>query len=372
MNIFKNSLEGLVTMKSESVKHITDRNSLSDLYSSLFIGKDVFLKSDGINIKVNFVKFSNGKIYLDIPVENYDVKRTAIYTRNMEEVAYSHIIPTGMDEKLYVFETEGSQIFFAPRKEKRVRLEAVPGKKTVISQLISNFVIKESLLQNQARVDWLRHEISGKITAKYSHTKIFFLGDKNTDTRMCWIMDDRESIFIRDVNSDREAEENETDKTSYMQNIFYHDNELVDGKMVSEISVPLLYKMMMPFGYIQVNHESPLTEENLFIIKRLGLAYSESISKDTTLFSPSEDTITISDLSLNGLGMFFKEKSLAKHFKEDALIIFTAYLPDNKRASILCRVANISLNDKWYRIGCSIESIDSEGEIHYGNFLQTV
>ena len=63
-------------MRSESVKNITDRNSLSELYSTLFIGRDVFLKADGINIKVNFIKFNNGKIYLDIPIENYDVKRT--------------------------------------------------------------------------------------------------------------------------------------------------------------------------------------------------------------------------------------------------------------------------------------------------------
>ena len=359
-------------MKSESVKHITDRNSLSELYSSLFIGRDVFLKSDGINIKVNFIKFSNGKIYLDIPVENYNVKRTAIYTRNKEEIAYSHIIPSGMDEKYYIFETEGSQIFFAPRKEKRVEVDALPGKKTVISQLISNFVIKESLMQNHARVDWLRDEISGKIAAKYNHVKIFFLGDKNTDARMCWIMDDRESIFIPDLNSENEDGTSGTDLTSYMQNIYYLDNELADGKMVSEISVPLLYKMMMPFGYIQVNHGSPLTEENLFMIKRLGLAYSESISKDTTLFSPSQDTITISDLSLNGLGIIFREKSLAKHFREDALVIFTAYMPENTHASILCRVANITLTDKWYRVGCRIESIDSEGEVHYKNFLRAV
>lgn len=354
-------------MKSKSVKNITDRNTLSDLYSSLFIGRDVFLKSDGINIKVNFVKFTNGKIYLDIPVENFDIKRTAIYTRNIEEVAYSHIIPLGMEENYYIFETEGSQIFFAPRKEKRIQMEAAPGKKTVISRLISNFVIKESLIQNQSRVDWLRHEISGKISEEYGFIKIFFLGDKNSDTRMSWIMDERDSILIRDINSDSES-----DTASYMQNIYYHDNELTDRNIVSEITVPLLYKMMMPFGYIQVNHSSPLTEENLFMIKRLGLAFSESISKDNTLFTPSEDTITISDLSLSGLGIVFKEQSLAKHFREDALVIFTAYLPENATASILCRVASITLSGKWYRVGCRIESIDSEGEQYYRKFLQTV
>lgn len=358
-------------MKSESVKHITDRNSLSELYSSLFIGRDVFLKADGINIKVNFIKYSNGKIYLDIPVENYDVKRTAIYTRNREEVAYSHIIPSGMEDQHYVFETEGSQIFFAPRKENRIQMEAAPGKKTVISQLISNFVIKESLMQNQARVDWLKNEISRKITAEYDLIRIFFLGDKHTDTRMSWIMDDRESIFIPDINFNGEAGGNETDVTSYMQNIYYHDQNLAAGNMVSEISVPLLYKIMMPFGYIQVNHSSPLNEDNLFMLKRLGLAYSESISKDNILFTPSIDTISVSDLSLNGLGIIFKENTLARHFKEDALVMFTAYLPDNRHASILCRVANITLSDKWYRVGCRIESIDSEGEQHYRKFLQT-
>ena len=358
-------------MKPQSVKHITDRNSLSDLYSSLFTGRDVFLKSDGINIKVNFIKFSNGRIYLDIPVENYDVKRTAIYTRNMEEVVYSHIIPTGMEDKYYVFETEGSQIFFAPRKEQRIQIDAAPGKKTVISQLISNFVIKESLMQNQSRVDWLRHEIASGITEKYDYIKVFFLGDKNIDARMSILMDDRESIFVPDINSAKQGNDNETDPALYMQNIYHLENELAEKNLVSEISVPLMYKMMMPFGYIQANRRYPLTEEDLFKLKRLGLAYSESISRDNSLFSPSGDTITISDLSSGGLGIIFREKSIAKHFREDALVIFTAYLPDSTHASILCRVSNITLSGNWYRVGCRIENIDSEGETNYRKFLQS-
>jgi len=356
-------------MKSDVVKHITDRNSLSDLYSSLFIGRDVFLRADGINIKVKFIKFSDGKIYLDIPVENYISKRTAIYTRNMEEVAYSHIIPSGMEENFYVFETEGSQIFFTPRNEERKQLQSAPGKKTVISQIISNFVIRESLMQNQSRVDWLRQEISAKITSKYDYVNVYFLGDRNADTRMSWIMEDRAPIFISDINSEIDEENAITDVTSYMRDIYYHDKALMAQQCVSEITIPLLYKMMMPFGYIQVNHTSPLAEDDFFMMKRLGLAYSESISKDHTIFIPSEDTISISDLSLHGLGMIFKEKSLTRHFKEDSLLIFTAYLPQNVHASILCRVMNISVNDRWYRVGCKIESIDTDGEAYYTKFI---
>lgn len=356
-------------MKTENIKNITDRDSLSDLYSSLFINRDVFLKTDGINVKVNFIKFNDGKIYLDIPVENYEFKRSAIYTRNMEEVAYSHIMPFCMDNSYYVFETEGSQIFFAPRSEKRIPVDGKEGKKTVISQIISSFVIKESFMQNQARIDWLRHEIAAKLSTKFENTSVFFLGDRSTDTRMSWIMDDREPIYVPDIQNDPDTGEHITDSTSYLRDIYYHDPLLKECGFISEIAVPLLYRMMLPFGYIQVNDTGVLSEENFFMLKRLGLAYSESLSKDQQLFKPSIDTISISDLSMNGLGMTFREKSLARHFREDTLIIFTAYMPDNKNVSILCRIANINLNGNVYRVGCMIESMDTEGERHYRRFI---
>jgi len=356
-------------MKSESIKHITDRGTLEDLYGSLFVGRDVFLRTDGINLKVDFVRFREGRVYLDIPSERYEFKRSAIYTRNSDEVAISHLIPFSRDEGYYVFETEGSQIFFAPRRESRLTLHLQPEKKSVISQIISSFVIKESLLQNQARIDWIRHEIGSRIKPEYTLIRIYFLGDCYSDTRMSLIMEDRNEIFIPDINENNGREKTDDSMEQYLREIYYHDTSLSDKEIISEITVPLMYKMMMPFGYIQVNHTGPLTDNDLFMLKRLAMAYSESMSKDLQFFRPSADTIAISDLSMSGLGMVFREKSLARHFREEALVIFTAYMPEGRQASILCRVANITLSGETYRIGCIIEDIDTQGEEHYRGFL---
>lgn len=356
-------------MDHEKIKNITDYRSLSDLYNSLFMQKDVFIKTDGINVKVKFIKFIDGKIYLHIPVDNYEFKRSAIYTRNTEKIIYSHIIPYMVEGDIYIFETEGSQIFYAPRNEKRIQTEGIPGKKTVVSQIISNFVIKESIMQNRARIDWIRNEITSKVSSAYSHVEVFFLGDRHTDTRMSWIMDDREPVFIPDIRCS-DTDDCYMYTTSYTRDIYYHDKFMQENNLISEITVPLLFRMMMPFGYIKINHSNPLTEENFFKIKRLGMAHSESLSKDMQLFKPSIDTISVSDLSLHGMGMIFREKSLIKHFREEALVIFTAYMPDNTHAILLCRVMNISLIDNIYRIGCIIESIDADGEMNYRKFIE--
>ena len=358
-------------MKSESIKHITDIEKLSDLYSSLFIDRDVFLKTDGINIRVEFVRFSSGKIYLRVPVQNYEFKRTAIYTRSIDEVAYSHIIPLTVEDDLYVFETEGSQIYFAPRREKRFQINEYEGQKVTASNLISGFVIRESLMQNQARIDWLRQEILSGVSKGYNHVSVHFLGDGYSDIRMSRIMDEREPIFITDIRAAPESEKECAYSEEYTREIYYHDTVLRENNLVSEITVPLMYKMMMPFGYIQVNSTEALSAEEFFMIKRLGMAYSESLSKDRQLFKPSADTITICDLSSRGLGMIFKEKNLRHHFREDTLISFTAFFPDGKNASILARVISISLNGEEFRVGCTIENIDAEGRNNYNTILDT-
>ncbi len=356
-------------MKSESITNITDRGSLAALYNSRFAGRDVFLRTDGINIKVRFIKYDSGRVYLDIPVTDYEFTRTSIYTRSKDEIVYSHIIPHSVDNDYYIFEIEGSQVFTAPRKEERLQVSTTPGKKTVISQIISSFVIKESMLRNRSRIDWIRHEILSKVSPQNKNAHVYFLGDRYRDVRMSWIMDDREPIFIPDINSGPETSEHITDTASYIRDIYYHDTTLQERNLVSEITIPLLYRMMMPFGYIQVNDTGALNEENYFMLRRLGMAYSESLSKDSQLFRPSDDTISISDLSMTGAGIIFREKSLLKHFREDALIIFTAHMPSNAQSTLLCRIVSISCCDGVYRVGCAIESIDSEGSAHYKNFL---
>src|SRR5208282_5534629 len=99
----------------------------------------------------------------------------------------------------------------------------------------------------------------------------------------------------------------------------------LDRGYISEIAVPFLYKFMMPCGYFQVNSKKALTEEDFSALKKAGMNISTVFSNDPKFIKSSEDRIVITDLSMTGLGIIFREKTLIKHFRDNSLILFTVF-----------------------------------------------
>jgi len=214
----------------------------------------------------------------------------------------------------------------------------------------------------------MRSEIAGRFEGKFEHIRIFFTGDRKSDSRMKWITDERKPVFIPVITAKQEGTDSET-CSRYMNEIFYTDPLLKDGHFQSEIIVPLLYRGMFPFGYIQVNHFEKLSDSDLTFTKRMALAFSESITKDMLLFKPSEDSMMITDLSLSGLGILFRERTLIRHFSENESIVSTVYMPENKQATMMIKIMNINQISNYYRIGCMIINIDPIGDANYQEFL---
>ena len=179
------------------------------------------------------------------------------------------------------------------------------------------------------------------------------------------ILEGIDSIFIPDITTDSSG--SDMDKAYFMREIYSADDRMKNKNYRSEITVPLFY-MMMPFGCIQVNHASPLTGDDLQKLRDLAESYSLSLSDDKQLFDPLTDIILTSDLSINGLGITFREESFLQHFDQGGLVIFTVYLPENRQVKMLGRVVSITLNNNWYRIGCVIIKTDPQGEAFYKDF----
>ena len=129
---------------------------------------------------------------------------------------------------------------------------------------------------------------------------------------------------------------------------------------------------MLPFGYVQVNSAAPLGDDDYSSLKKTGMSISTIFTNDKRIITPSDDKILVADLSLHGLGIFFKDKPLIKHFKENHNVLFTVCLPENKQSTVLCSVKNISIiSNSIYRVGCEIINIDPIGEVNYGEFLSS-
>ena len=99
----------------------------------------------------------------------------------------------------------------------------------------------------------------------------------------------------------------------YKNNIYVNDNMLADNHFISEISIPILYRMKVPYGYVQVNSRFPFKESSMQPVKKIAIVVNELLIKHS-LFPQAEEKIMVSDVSKNGIGLKFKDKKCIKYF----------------------------------------------------------
>lgn len=350
------------------VKKITDRNIIYDFLKKLFTRRPVFLKTGSLNIETtSFVFNEDGVIFtINEPVAEDNVN---LYIRNGNEllIARAMIVSrSGPEHKCTVSEMLLMNI---PRKEERVNAAVSnEGGNVYISNIISDFTLKENFEDNKRKILALKDDLEEKLGKKYDRVKVFAVSEQKNDLRMNYFLKERKPYFIKDVT---QRCDDDPQYKFYVNTIYAEEHE-ANRKMISEIAVPFLYRYMMPFGYLRVNGHKALTDDDYSSIKKTGMSISTFFTNDKSIIKSSSDRIYITDLSMTGLGVIFKERIFIKHFREESLVIFTVFLPENKTSTVMCEVKNINiLKNGIYRIGCSILNFDPIGEVNYTEYLES-
>lgn len=363
-------------MSTEAVK-ITEKKQIYEIFKTRFMAGKIFIKTTELNIHVESFEFTNGVVTITGPFENEKVNSVIFYVRNGDEVIFSHAVLISKNESgILKYEPLDIQITQIPRKEERKSVAPIDKAETApiyISNIISDFTVQECLNLSGKKVDLIKDELLKKLQIAYPDSDIVFLNDKSNDPRMFYFKNKRKPYFIKNVKDaeDQEKVNNDEDLKYYKTYIQPKDPLSLKAKTTSEIGVPLLYKLMMPFGYIKTASFKYLDDEDFSVIRKLGMSASTVYTNDKQIITSSNDIIAVTDLSMSGLGIFFKEKVLIKHFKENSLIIFTIFLSDKKQSTMLCEVKNIALIKNYvYRIGCEILNIESLGEVYYSEYIE--
>lgn len=363
-------------MNRESVK-ITDRKLIEEVFHKRFRTTRVFIKSSDINIQTSLFSYNNGVIITKAPEVDEKARNVIFYIRDNDEVIFCHAaFRSASPDGEFVYDPLDIQIISLPRKEERKGVAPVGKSESAsvyVSKIISDFTIHECLNLSREKVNLVKDEILKKLFNDYLNSEIIFLNDKPNDPRMFYFKKRRMPYFIKNISDIEDSVKIKSSQDLKYYKEFIYNKESLESrtKIVSEIAVPLLYKMMMPFGYIRISSRSEFSEEDFSVIRKFGMSASTVYTNDKTLIVSSDDRIAVTDLSLRGLGIFFKEKVLIKHFKENSLLIFSIFLPDKKQATMLCEVKNISLIKNYiYRIGCEILNIEALGEVYYSEYLE--
>jgi len=362
-------------MNSDTAK-VTDKKQIHDIILERFKAGVLYVKTAGINIQVQSYSYKNGLLSISLPNYSESITNVIFYLRDKDEVTFSNAVLEYINEKgTHVFELLDVQVLRIPRKEARKSVASIekPEKAGLyISNIISDFTIQECIGSARRRTDFIKDQLLKQIHTLYPDTQILFLNDKTNDPRMLFCMKKRIPYFIKNVKDldDTDKLDNQEGLNYYKSFIYQNEQQNAKSKVVSEICVPLLYKLMMPFGYIKTVNSDEFDEEDFSVIRKFGMTASTIYTNDKQIIISSDENIAVTDLSMSGLGIFFRNKVLIKHFKDKSLVIFSIYLPGEKHATFLCEVRNITLIQNYvYRVGCEIQNIEALGEVYYSEYL---
>jgi len=360
----------------DEIRRITDKSVIREILQNYFIDHNVFIRTSELNIQVDSFTYSDGKMNVSVSAENPDLGKAVLYVRNNKEVLFSHADLVSQDDNgRYVFDPVDVQIMQIPRKEERKktdREETENREPVYISNIVSDFLLKEDLNYSKKKVEFLKVEILKKIQPSYPDTDIFLFNEKGTSARMEYFARERSPYFIPDKGN-RVALEKDDFGNYYLTRIAVSDSADSNIKRTSEIGVPLLYRFMLPFGYILVNRDTELNEDDYQAVKKMGMTLSTLFTNDKQMIKSGEEKIVLTDMSASGIGVLFKERTFIRYFKDGSTLVCTIFLPGKKTTNIYCVVRNITiLKNAIYRIGCEIISMDSIGEVNYSEYIETL
>ncbi len=359
---------------AQQITTITERERFQDIFYKFFAVNDVYLRTKSGDLKIKFFGYTEGLAAFRIPFVKNLRENNLIFTRSGSNIIYAHMkFAEKQEEDMYILYPEKIQVITEGRREQRTSIANAAGKAVLYTtNIISDFIIENSIALDLKKADKVKEILRFDMEKQFQHIKIYFCNEGASDPRMKYFMENKVPIFISDV-SRQPTEQDQRKYNDYINNIYSKDYFLINRKkFVSEISVPILYKAKIPYGYIQINTFNALSESTVTLIKRMAIV-AEEIFHKFGIFPVSEEKLLVSDISKGGLSIVFKERKFIRYFKERSLVYFDLIFPENKKASILAVVRNISLlENKIIKIGCEVKEMDALSEVNYDEFLEGI
>ena len=361
---------------AKQIKTIIDKSIFDKICQKYFQDNNVYIKTKNGDLEIKYFGYSSdGNAAFKIPYLKNMAKDNLIIARKVGETIHAHVrFVEKQEDDMFIFYIKQFQIINIERSEERKSLEGEgkKGKEIIfVTNVISDFIIQNILSLYIKKVDDIKDSLKLEIGEAFKNFKIFFCNEGSSDVRMKFFQSKRKIIYIPSINS--KDDEKNKEFNYYINNIYARDFSLQNKKeLISEISIPIMYKMKLPYGYIQINHTEPLNKTAFNLIKRVAVSIDMAIAKEN-IFPPANEKIIVSNITNDGFGIVFKDRKFIRYFKTNSYVYLEMLLPDSKRASIMAIVRNISiLENKVIRVGFQIDEIDALSEVHYREFVENI
>src|SRR3990172_2346545 len=319
---------------AETIKTITDRGQFEEIFKQYFTGKDIYLRTKSGDMIIQFLGYHDGNVAFRIPRVKTVPYSILVFTRHDAHTIYAGLKVIENKADTFVFLPLKFQIISEERKENRADLGKAENKSIIyISNLISEGMLKNSLDVNEKKVRFIKDMIAQDLKGKFDRIRIMFINESSIDVRMKHFLETWTPIFIKDMNTGPQKKE-ETDFNFFINEIYAKDYKLSSqNEIISEISVPIILKNTIPYGYIQVNGAQPMNDGHLTIIKRIAVMVNEFFLKEK-IFASAEEKFIVANVSKSGLGIVFKDRRLIRFFVKDSHLVADMMLPDSNKVTM--------------------------------------
>ena len=159
----------------------------------------------------------------------------------------------------------------------------------------------------------------------------------------------------------------------YLNEIYSKDYKLsVNKEIISEISVPVIFRTIISYGYIRVNSTRALTDTDYSVIRRLASMLNDVFVKQK-LFVSAADKFLVYDISRNGIGIVFKDRRLTRFFKQGSVVSLDMVLPNQNKVIMGVIIKNTSFLDNGIiKVGAQIIHFDALSEVNFDEFLGSI
>jgi hypothetical protein len=356
---------------ADLIKTVTDKSQFEFLLNNFYVNNTVYIKTNSGNMNLNYIGFSEGNVAFRIPYVKSIPDNVVVFVRHKTNTIYLSMKFLERSEDTFVFIPIKFQIISESRKEDR-KLIGIEGGKSIIyiNNLTTDYIIERALATADKKIDKVKEIAEFELKKKFDHVKIVFIHEAKMDVRLKHILLTSKSIFVPDLNVDPEPGDEE-EFNNYVNNIYKADISISSrNKYASEITIPILYNSIIPYGYIQVNNIRALSDGLFEVCKRMAIVIDQLFKKNN-LVTPISDRFLVSDLSKGGMGFVFKDKRILRYVQENSKICFDVMLPTKKKSIIGAIVRNVSfLENRIIKVGCEIDKMDQVSRANYNEFIE--
>jgi hypothetical protein len=280
------------------IETITDSSQFNAVFNDYYAGSPVAIKLSSSTIPAEFLGYSDGSALFRVPnIKNLPAECLIITKKNNRIVYGSMKQIQQKKEQVFLFNPVRFQIIYTARKEERHSIpENGQGKQIIfVTNLMSNILIENDMAMQKKKLDKIRDHIIEGLDKAYEQTRVYFCCDGGIDQRMRYFYLQAKPLFVpdfRDEGASRDLEQHRF----FISNIYATDYSLKNSLFISEMSVPFLFQMKMPYGYVQINSRNKLEDSAFKNLRQYAVSVDLLFTKNA-YSGPPVKNFFVSDVS---------------------------------------------------------------------------